>query len=274
MRKGPGTVVLVTRNHIGSTIFVNQLVNRGINIQAIVESHAILAKDNNLGNYIKRVRMMGAALSAQWLLVSLYTIFRISSSTVLSYFGCRQKILTIGQICKKNNIPIIKTKDINSEETISQIKSYQPDIIVCAYFNQILKKGICDIPKLKCVNIHLALSQSYRGLNSYFWVLANNESESGVTIHEVDDGIDTGKVIAQKRVKISDTDTAIGFFIKLSQIGGELFLSSLSDIEKGKFSVNDTSGSQYYSTLTKEGYGELIKTGRKFFILSDINALF
>ncbi len=274
MHKGPGIMVLVTRNHIGSTIFVNQLVNHGINIQAIVESHTILAKDNNLGNYIKRISSMGAALSAQWLLVSLYTIVRITTSILLSYCGVRQKILTVGQICKRHKISIIKTKDINSEETISQIKSFQPDIIVCAYFNQILKKEICDIPKLNCVNIHLALSQKYRGLNSYFWVLANNETESGVTIHEVDEGIDTGNVIAQQRVKISDADTAIGFFIKLSQIGGQLFISSLGDIEKGISSVKDTSGSQYYSTLTKEGYAELMKTGRKFFIPGDINALF
>ncbi len=274
MQKGPGIVVLVTRNHIGSTIFLNQLVNSGINLQAIVESQAILAKDNNVANYIKRLSSMGARLTLQWMLVSLYTIALITISTLLSYLGIKQKILTVGQISKRYKIPIIRTKDINNEETVASITTYQPDIIVCAYFNQILKKEICGIPKLNCVNIHLALSQKYRGLNSYFWVLANNESESGVTLHEVDEGIDTGKVIAQKRVKISDNDTAIGFFIKLSQVGGELFINSLSDIVKGNFKENDTSGSQYYSTLTKEGYGELVKTGRKFFIPGDINDLF
>ena len=274
MQKGPGIVVLVTRNHIGSVIFVNQLVSHGVNILAIVESHAILAKDNNLGNYIKRIRLMGARLILQWMLVSLYAVSRMALSILLSYLGIRQKLYTLGQISKRNKIPIIRTKDINSEVTLSRIKSFHPDIIVCGYFNQILKKDICDIPRLNCVNIHLALSQKYRGLNSYFWVLVNNEPESGVTLHEVDEGIDTGKVIAQRSVKISDSDTAIGLFIKLSQIGGELFISSLDDIEKGRFSLNDTSGSQYYSTLTKEGYSELVKTGRKFFMTGDINALF
>lgn len=266
--------MLVTRNHIGSTIFVNQLFSSGVNILAIVESHAILAKDNSLANYIKRLRLMGARQTLQWTLVSLFTLARISLSTSLSYLGIRQKLFTIGQISKRNKIPIIRTKDINSEETVSHIKIFQPDIIVCAYFNQILKKGVCEIPKLNCVNIHLALSQKYRGLNSYFWVLVNNETESGVTLHEIDEGIDTGKVIAQRTVKIEDSDTAIGLFIKLAQEGAELFLSSLNDIAQGKFTINDTSGSQYYSTFTKEGYGELVKTGRKFFILADINDLF
>ncbi len=274
MKKDPGIIVLVTRNHIGSTIFLNHLVSSGVNIQAIVESQAILAKDNNLANYIRRLRLMGARQTLQWTLVSLYTLARISLSTLLSYLGIKQKMFTVGQISKRGNIPIIKTKDINCEETVSRIKSFKPDIIVCAYFNQILKKEICEIPTLNCVNIHLALSQKYRGLNSYFWVLVNNETESGVTLHEVDEGIDTGKVIAQRTVKIEDTDTAVGLFIKLAQTGAELFLSSLSDIAQRKFKVNDTSGSQYYSTFTKEGYGELIKTGRKFFIPADINNLF
>jgi|GEM_PF-2383047 len=274
MRKDPGIIVLITRNHIGSIIFVNQLVSHGVNILAIVESHAILAKDNDLGGYIKRVRLMGSRQTLQWTLVSLYTVARIALSILVSYMGIRQKLYTVGQISRRNKIPIISTRDINSVETLSRIRSFQPDIIVSGYFNQILKKDICGIPKLSCVNIHLALSQKYRGLNSYFWVLVNNENESGVTLHEVDEWIDTGKVIAQRLVRINDSDTAIGLFIKLSQIGGELFISSLGDIEKGVFRSNDTSGSQYYSTLTKEGYGELVKTGRKFFMPSDINALF
>lgn len=274
MNNNTGVIVLVTKHHIGSLIFVNYLLKHGVHIKAIIQSDTIFAKNNNIRNYIKRMKTMGAGILAQLFLVSLYMQIRMTASIALSLLGCKQKLLTLGQITKKYNIPLIRTKDINSAKTYAELKSLEPDIIVSSFFNQILRKKIFDIPKLNCVNIHAGLSQKYRGLTSYFWVLANNESESGVTIHEIDEGIDTGKIIAQKTVGIEKSDTAIGFFIKLSQECAELFLDSLDKIEKRKSGPNNTSRSHYYSMPTKEAYREFMKTGRKFFTLSDIEVLF
>ena len=274
MKNNPGIVVLLTRHHLGSLIFVNNLIKEGVNIKAIVQSDTFFSKNNNLHNFIKRIRRMGISLFIQITLMLIYMQIGLNMSFILSFFGINQKILSLKQISKKYNIPMIRTTDINSNKTYNEIKSIEPDIIVSCYFNQILENRILSLAKVNTVNVHSSLTQKYRGLNNYFWVLVNNERESGVTIHEIDEGIDTGKIIAQRTVKINNTDTAMAVFIRLSQECAELFLNSIEKIINKKSTINDTSQSKYYSFPTKEAYWKFLKTGRKLYYLSDFSTLF
>lgn len=274
MSKEPGIVLLTTKWHIGSIIFLNMMVESGVNVQAVVESQTVMSRNNNINNYIKQIQVMGISQTAQRLLFTIFQDTAIWISVGLSYFGRPQKLLSPRQISKRYRIPIIKTKDINSADTMEKIKSIGPDILVSAYFNQILKKNIIELPRVSCVNLHLALAQKYRGLNSYFWVLAKGERETGVTLHEVDEGIDTGRVIAQKIVEIDDKESANALFIRLSRTGAQLFVDSLDQIGKGEYLDLDMSGSEYYSTFTKKAYCELVQSARKFFRFSDIRPLF
>lgn len=274
MNKQPGVVVLTTKGHIGSIIFLNKLVESGVNVLAVVESQTFMSRNNNYSNYLKQIKVMGFFQFVQvcFFFITIKNAFAISS--LLSYVGRPQKLLSASQISKRFRIPIIKTKDINSSETIEKIEIFEPDIIVSGYFNQILKKNIIRVPKLKCVNIHLALAQKYRGLNSYFWVLARGELETGITFHEIDEGIDTGRVIAQKIVPINDKESAIALFIRLSRTGAQFFVDCLDKVGGGEYVELDMSCSKYYSTFTKEAYSELQQRGRSFFRLTDFKSLF
>jgi folate-dependent phosphoribosylglycinamide formyltransferase PurN len=274
MKNNPGIIVLLTRHHIGSLVFINNLIKQGINIKAIVQSDTIFSRNNNLLNFIKRLRIMGISLFIQITLIFIYMQIGLNISNFLSLFGINQKFLTLKQICKRDEIPLIRTTDINSDKTYNEIKSIEPDIIVSCYFNQILKNRIFNIPKVSTVNVHSSLTQKYRGLNNYFWVLVNNERESGVTIHEIDEGIDTGKIIAQRTVKINNTDTAMAIFVRLSQECAELFLNSMEKIINKQSTINDTSQSKYYSLPTKEAYWKFLETGRKLYHFSDFSTLF
>ncbi|MFA9408697.1 MAG: methionyl-tRNA formyltransferase [Candidatus Dadabacteria bacterium] len=274
MKNNPGIIVLLTRHHIGSLVFINNLIKQGINIKAIVQSDTIFSRNNNLLNFIKRLRIMGISLFIQITLIFIYMQIGLNISNFLSFFGINQKFLTLKQICKRDEIPLIRTTDINSDKTYNEIKSIEPDIIVSCYFNQILKNRIFNIPKVSTVNVHSSLTQKYRGLNNYFWVLVNNERESGVTIHEIDEGIDTGKIIAQRTVKINNTDTAMAIFVRLSQECAELFLNSMEKIINKQSTINDTSQSKYYSLPTKEAYWKFLETGRKLYHFSDFSTLF
>lgn len=274
MNKQPGIVVLTTKGHIGSIIFLNKLVKSGVNVLAVVESQTFMSKNNNYSNYFKQIKVMGLFQFIQVSLFFLAVKNGIAVSSLLSYFGRPQKILSPSQISRLFRIPIIKTKDINSADTIEKIEIFEPDIIVSGYFNQILKKNIIQLPKLKSVNIHLALAQKYRGLNSYFWALARGEMETGVTFHEIDEGIDTGSVIAQKIVPIDDKESAIALFIRLSRTGAQFFVDSLDRVGSGEYLELDLSGSEYNSTFTKEAYSDLISHGRRFFRFSDLVSLF
>ena len=113
---------------------------------------------------------------------------------------------TLKNYCNKYNIDYLKNKNINSTEFLDSIIHYQCDLFVSMSFNQIFKKSIINIPRLKTINCHAGKLPFYRGRNILNWVLINGEKEFGVTVHYMDEGIDTGDILLQKSFQITDMD--------------------------------------------------------------------
>lgn len=111
------------------------------------------------------------------------------------------------QLAKKCNIPIELSQNVNSQEFIDRIDKYQADIFVSMSFNQIFKMDTINYPPLKTINCHAGKLPFYRGRNILNWALINDEKEFGITVHYMDEGIDTGDIILQKVYSISDEDT-------------------------------------------------------------------
>lgn len=95
---------------------------------------------------------------------------------------------------------------INSEEFYQKAKEYECDLFVSMSFNQIFRKKIIELPLLKSINCHAGKLPFYRGRNILNWALINDEKEFGITVHYIDEGIDTGDIILQKCYPIKDTD--------------------------------------------------------------------
>ena len=113
---------------------------------------------------------------------------------------------TLKNYCEKYNIDYLKHKNINSKEFLEKIKQYNCDLFVSMSFNQIFKKEIINIPRLKAINCHAGKLPFYRGRNVLNWVLINDEKEFGITVHYIDEGIDTGDIIMQRIYPIIDED--------------------------------------------------------------------
>jgi methionyl-tRNA formyltransferase len=113
---------------------------------------------------------------------------------------------TLKNYAKRNNIDYIKNKNVNSDEFISIIIKYKCDLFVSMSFNQIFKSKIINLAKYKTINCHAGKLPFYRGRNVLNWVLINDEKKFGVTVHFVDEGIDTGDIILQKSFQITDQD--------------------------------------------------------------------
>jgi len=107
---------------------------------------------------------------------------------------------------EKYNIDYLKHRDINSKDFLNQLKKYNCDLFVSMSFNQIFKKEIINIPKFKIINCHAGKLPFYRGRNILNWALINDEKEFGITVHYVDEGIDTGDIILQETYPITDED--------------------------------------------------------------------
>ena len=114
---------------------------------------------------------------------------------------------TLKTYATKYDINYLENSSVNSEIFFNQVKKYNCDIFVSMSFNQIFKKKIINLPKFKTINCHAGSLPFYRGRNILNWVLINDEDFFGITVHYMDEGIDTGDIILQRKFPISDNDS-------------------------------------------------------------------
>lgn len=154
----------------------------------------------------------------------------------------------------KYDIPVFQPVKIKSPEAVEHLRSYQADIFVAAAFGQILSKEILDMPRYGCVNIHASLLPKYRGAAPIQWAVINGEDKTGVTIMQMDEGLDTGDIIAQREVLIAQDETGESLFEKLSVLGADLLVETLDAIREDNVvrKKQDPALSSYARMLKKE----------------------
>ena len=108
---------------------------------------------------------------------------------------------------KSYKLPEIQARSVNSEDFRKKLLKLNPDIILVGSWGEKFEKATYDIPRIATINAHPSLLPKYRGPNPYFWVIKNQEQTSGITFHLIDDGFDTGAILAQEEVKIYPSDT-------------------------------------------------------------------
>jgi methionyl-tRNA formyltransferase len=114
--------------------------------------------------------------------------------------------LVLSELAKEHKIDLLSHARVSSHEFLDSVKKYECDIFVSMSFNQIFKSEFIDATPLKTINCHAGKLPFYRGRNVLNWVLINDETEFGITVHYVDEGVDTGDIILQKVYPISDED--------------------------------------------------------------------
>ena len=154
----------------------------------------------------------------------------------------------------KYNLPVFQPERIKRPEAVAELKKFPADVFVVAAFGQILSEEILTMPKYGCINIHASLLPKYRGAAPIQWCIVDGEKETGVTIMQMDAGIDTGDILFTKKVAITEEETGGSLFDKLSQAGAELIVEALPKIEAGEVSPvkQDEARSNYARMLKKE----------------------
>lgn len=152
----------------------------------------------------------------------------------------------------KHQIPVFQPEKINN--FVPELKNLNPDLIIVAAYAQIISEEILNLPKYGCLNIHASLLPKYRGAACIQAAILNGDAETGVTIMKMDKGLDTGDIIKQFPIKISDDDTAEILFEKLSKLGGEIIVPTLLEFIAGKITPQkqDDSLASYVKILKKE----------------------
>jgi methionyl-tRNA formyltransferase len=152
------------------------------------------------------------------------------------------------------NIPVIQPEKLRAPEAMDQLRAWSPDLIVVAAFGQILKKDVLELPRFRCVNVHASLLPRWRGAAPINAAILAGDAETGVTIMQMDVGLDTGPMLAVKSIRIGADDTAGSVFQALSRLGADLLIETLPEYLDGnlKPTPQPTEGATYAPMLKKE----------------------
>lgn len=145
--------------------------------------------------------------------------------------------LTLKRFSIDYNIDYLHHENINSDEFYEKVKKYNCDIFVSMSFNQIFKKRIINSPKLMTINCHAGKLPFYRGRNVLNWCLINDEKEFGITVHTIDEGIDTGDIILQRVYEISDKDDYKSILDKAYVECGVILYDAIKKIIKNDYNL-------------------------------------
>lgn len=133
----------------------------------------------------------------------------------------------------RRNIDVIQPQRISRDkDAINYIKKESPDLIVVVAYGHILSDEILKVPKYGCINLHASLLPKYRGASPIQGAILAGDEETGVTIMELDSGVDTGDILSQKKVRIEDRN-AVELSEKLAQVGAILLLETIDELEEG-----------------------------------------
>lgn len=195
-----------------------------------------------------------------------YSCLRFAEQIYLWFLSfLNKKFPNINRCCEKNNLPIFKISSVNSKETLTLTKILNTDVAISIYFDEIIKKDFLSIPSLGTVNIHRSLLPKYRGPNSLFHQLANQEEKTGVTIHIINGGVDTGDILIQKEFELKKDDSHHSACIKSAETASDLINTALERLKNGESVKQDALSATTLSFPTNEVVNKFIKNGRKMF---------
>lgn len=158
----------------------------------------------------------------------------------------------------KHGLKVFQPKRLKDPETIRTLEETPADAIVVIAFGQIVPASILHMKKYGCINVHGSLLPKYRGAAPIQWAVIDGERESGVTIMQMDEGLDTGDMLLKGSVVLDEKETSGSLFDKLSALGASLCVEALEKLEKGELTPEKQgeSPTEYARMLTKE-MGEL-----------------
>ena len=152
------------------------------------------------------------------------------------------------------SIPVMTPAGIREASFADSLRSLAPDFIVVVAYGRILPESVLNLPSRGCVNLHASLLPGYRGAAPINWAIINGDKETGVSTMFMDAGLDTGPVLLEKRVAISDDDTTATLGAKLSAIGALLLTETIDGLLEGKIEPKpqDDTKATYAPVLKKE----------------------
>lgn len=152
--------------------------------------------------------------------------------------GLKVQYSEVKEYALTHNLKIIQPESLKDPEFINQLIIQNPDLIIVVAF-RILPIEIINIPKYGTINLHASLLPKYRGAAPINWAIINGDSETGLTTFFIKETVDTGNVILQKRIQISEDEDYGSLYSRLSEEGSKLIIETVNRISSGEFKLTE-----------------------------------
>ena len=168
--------------------------------------------------------------------------------------GRKQRPSPVKVAAQKAGIPVYQPKSLRSTESAAPLVSWAPDLIVVAAFGQILRPHILELPANGSLNVHASLLPRWRGASPIQHAILGGDTETGISLMKMDEGLDTGPVYAQEAITIYPSDTAETLHDRLAILGAESLMRNLPDILSGNLKpvAQDNSSATYAPMINKQ----------------------
>src|SRR5690606_9240559 len=151
-------------------------------------------------------------------------------------------------------LDVVQPAKVKTPEFAASLRALEADVAVLVAYGRILPRAVLDAPRRGCVNVHASLLPRWRGAGPIQWAIASGDAETGVCLMQMDEGMDTGPVIACERTPIDPDETAAQLGARLAQMGADLVRAKLADFVEGRITPvpQDSAAATLAPMLTKE----------------------
>lgn len=147
--------------------------------------------------------------------------------------GQEEQQPAVAEWAQEHDVELVQPDSVSDEAFLDRLRDLSPDVAVVVAFGQIFPEPLLELPRLGCLNVHASLLPKYRGASPIQAALINGEKKSGVTIMRMEEGLDTGPIVAQEETKIRSWESAGELSERLSKLGAELMVATLARLEEG-----------------------------------------
>jgi methionyl-tRNA formyltransferase len=221
-----------------------------------------------------KIVLFGEDIFSASVLQSLVDDCHSMEAVVCPFYPDNLEYKSLEIIAAKNVIPFFHQKNINAVELCEALRKMQPDLIVCVHLKKILTRDIYLIPKNGSINVHPSLLPKYKGLSPEHQALIHGDTETGVTIHFIDEGVDTGDIIIQEKIPLPKDTNIFQLQMKILSVYKHLVPEAIRLIVGKKINAQkqDSSHTSWFGRL-KDSDREINLKRSKFDVYNLIRAV-
>ena len=166
----------------------------------------------------------------------------------------RGKVLTscaVKNFALENNLDVIQPENFSNEQNLKKLASLEPDLIIVAAYGQILSKEVLNLPKFGCLNIHASILPRWRGAAPIERAILSGDKETGISIMQMNEGLDTGDILLSRKQNIANSETAGSLTESLSILGADLIIETIELLRELNAKTQDHTKANYAKKILK-----------------------